>query len=268
MIIVNSIYAHTRICNRSGERDLALLWTFLHGDPSYSNLQVGLKQSLEKNFFCFRAGFICKPQEEENTRERGVWCSAAITVRAFSFFAKQAFQYPPLPPQLLQENSWKCFRPIPFPFVQVLPLPPSPLLPFPKRSRRWDFGAVSLRGGGLGGEALLGFAGCAAFAPRRGASGAQGAEGCAEGGGLRGRGGNACGGCERGAGGTGRDFGVFSLQRRAGHGRSCALLPRRARVGFRQAPGGVEGKALRGCRALGLFVPPAWGRAGNPPFSE
>lgn len=46
-----SIYAHTRIYNRSGERDLTLLWTFLRGDHSYSNLQVGLKQSLEKNFF-------------------------------------------------------------------------------------------------------------------------------------------------------------------------------------------------------------------------
>lgn len=76
-----STYTHTRIYNRSGDRHLTLLWTFfffLHGDH-YSNLQVGLKQSLEKNFFCFRAGFICKPQEEENTRERGVWCSAAIT---------------------------------------------------------------------------------------------------------------------------------------------------------------------------------------------
>lgn len=46
-----SIYPHTRIYNRSGERDLTLLWTFLHGDHSCSNLQVGLKQSLEKNFF-------------------------------------------------------------------------------------------------------------------------------------------------------------------------------------------------------------------------
>lgn len=93
---------------------------------------------------------------------------------------------------LLQENSWKCLRPIPFPFVQVLPLPP-----FPSPSFLREELEVGFRSGfspGRGGGSSAGFAGCAAFVPRRGAPGvrkaARGAEGCA----------GSCGGCQRAGG--------------------------------------------------------------------
>lgn len=94
VLIITIAHRRTHVLTVDLGRGTDFAPDFLHADRSDSHLQVGRKQSLEKNFFffCFRAGFICKPQEEENTTERGVWCSAAITVRAFSFFAKQAFQ--------------------------------------------------------------------------------------------------------------------------------------------------------------------------------
>ncbi|XP_071405711.1 uncharacterized protein [Pithys albifrons albifrons] len=152
------------------------------------------------------------------------------------------------------------FEADPFSICTGSPLSPPSLLPFSETSWRWDFGAVSLRGG-VGGTPL-GFAGCAAFAPRRGALGvrkaAQRAEGCA--------GAQECLRGLRAGPGVGlkaTHSDVFSLLWVAGHGTSCALLPLAGHAWVSDKPRGAlkEGRCglgdRRGCLAPSL----AGGRA-------
>lgn len=154
---------------------------------------------------------------------------------------------PPSRPPVAPRKLVEMFEAEPFSIRTGSSFPPFPSPSFPREELE-----VGFRSGFSPGRAAvgapLGFAGCSAFAPRRGASGVQG--------GGRLRGGrraararrHACGGCERGGVGWGgrrrrhTDTSVCSLScGGAGHGQSCPFLLRRARVGFRQAPGGVGG---------------------------
>lgn len=190
---------------------------------------------------------------------------------------KTSFSVHPPPPLVAPRKLVEMFEADPFSIRTGSPSPPFPSPSFPREEPEVGFRSGFSPGGGVGGELRWGLRAAPRLRPagvprgRGGRKAARGAEGCA--------GVPAClRGLRAGRGDDDDDDDTHTTR----HTRLRRVLPAagsRARAVLR-APvlgghawvsdkprGEVRGGRWRGWRAPGLFGPPAWGRASNPPCS-